>query len=239
MEDKTRFTLNVSRFTLHNSRFPAAALLSGVLLFSAFPPLEFTILIWIALVPIVCIGFFCAPGKSFLYGLLAGLVFWLGSIIWLTRVSFIGWFFISFYCAGFVAFFALIISWWFCHRRLRVSSKPEGLFFDLPVLFGLPAIWVALEYARMYLLTGFPWNLLGISQYDSIKLIQCADFGGVYLVSYLVVMGNTAVSMMILNRRAGILKRAIPLLLFLLILTGVLQYGKWGWAGLLENLIQY
>lgn len=194
------------------------------MLFASFPPLELSALAWIALVPVVCLAFFCTPGKSFIYGFLAGAVFWLSSIFWLTRVTFIGWFFISLYCALYVAFFALVVSWWSGNFR-RVGTDCQSGHRNMIFLFGIPAIWVGMEYARAHLLTGFPWNLLGISQHASIQLIQCADWGGVYLVSYLLVMGNTAVAMLILNRRG--LKTLIPLLSFLLIFVALMQYGKW------------
>jgi len=78
---------------------------------------------------------------------------------------------------------------------------------NLIFLFGIPAIWVGFEYARAHFLTGFPWDLLGVSQYAFISLIQCADWGGVYLVSYLIVMGNTAFALLI---RAFLKERINP-----------------------------
>jgi len=49
------------------------------------------------------------------------------------------------------------------------------------------ALWVGLEMTVARLFTGFPWNLLGASQYRSLPLIQIASFTGVYGVSFLVV----------------------------------------------------
>ncbi|MEI9960768.1 MAG: apolipoprotein N-acyltransferase [Limisphaerales bacterium] len=49
------------------------------------------------------------------------------------------------------------------------------------------ATWVALEMIRSRFLGGFPWNLLGTSQYELTPLIQIAAFTGVYGVSFLVV----------------------------------------------------
>jgi len=210
----------------------AFASLAGILLFFSFPPLEYFAFAWIALIPLIYLCFSCKPGESFLYGLLAGAVFWLASIFWLTKVSFIGWFFIGLYCSFYLALFALVVSWWhnfmdgnckvytfnpgfpiesgmtnlkktwqkrisFLSFPRRRESRKNIRGFNLIFLFGLPTIWVGLEYARAYFLTGFPWNLLGVSQYTCISLIQCADWGGVYLVSYLIVMGNTAFALLI------------------------------------------
>ncbi|MDO9542064.1 MAG: apolipoprotein N-acyltransferase [Kiritimatiellia bacterium] len=220
------------------------ASLAGILLFCSFPPLEYSSLAWIALIPLIYLCFCSQPGRSFLYGLSAGAVFWLASIFWLTRVSFIGWFLISLYCACYFACFALVVSWWFANRRFqsaRLEAKPlagkgRGILRDLPVLFGVPALWVGFEYGRAQFLTGFPWNLLGVSQYSCIALIQCAQWGGVYLVSYLIVMGNTAFALLIYNRREKIIRTGPVLASFLLIVFLVLEYGQWRLGRPLEQL---
>jgi len=48
-------------------------------------------------------------------------------------------------------------------------------------------VWVALEMVVARLFSGFPWNLLGASQYEILPLIQIASITGVYGVSFLVV----------------------------------------------------
>ena len=52
---------------------------------------------------------------------------------------------------------------------------------------GCAAAWVALEMIQARLFSGFPWNLLGTSQYRMLPLIQIASWCGVYGVSFLVV----------------------------------------------------
>ena len=49
------------------------------------------------------------------------------------------------------------------------------------------ALWVALEMVVARLWTGFPWNLLGSSQYQLTPMIQIASVTGIYGVSFLVV----------------------------------------------------
>ena len=49
------------------------------------------------------------------------------------------------------------------------------------------ALWVSLEMVVGRLFTGFPWNLLGSSQYQMVPLIQIAGVTGIYGVSFLVV----------------------------------------------------
>jgi apolipoprotein N-acyltransferase len=49
------------------------------------------------------------------------------------------------------------------------------------------AVWVALEMVSARIFGGFPWNLLGSSQYQMVPLIQIASVTGIYGVSFLVV----------------------------------------------------
>ena len=49
-----------------------------------------------------------------------------------------------------------------------------------------PFLWVAMEMARTYLITGFPWNLLGYGV-SSAGLRQIASVTGVYGLSFLAV----------------------------------------------------
>lgn len=53
--------------------------------------------------------------------------------------------------------------------------------------FSGAAVWVALEMLLARIFGGFPWSLLGTSQYGMLPLIQVASVTGVYGVSFLVV----------------------------------------------------
>ena len=162
------------------------AMLSGLLLFAAFPPLECPLLAWIALVPLLCAGFRSGPVCAFKIGFLAGFLFWLLSVFWLTRVSWAGWLLLSAYCALFTASFAACAAWFYGRSLCR--KRGGGVF----ALIFIPAIWVGFEFLRYGLFSGFPWNSLGVSQYANIEFIQAASVGGVHLVSYIVAMVNTA-----------------------------------------------
>lgn len=60
------------------------------------------------------------------------------------------------------------------------------------IVWGLPAIWVGIEYLRCFGTWTMPWNYLGYSQSHSLPVIQVADIGGVYAVSFMVVLANSA-----------------------------------------------
>jgi apolipoprotein N-acyltransferase len=68
------------------------------------------------------------------------------------------------------------------------------------------AAWVALEMAVARLLGGFPWDLLGVSQYQMLPLIQIASITGVYGVSFLVVW----VSLSLLSAALMVIRQPTP-----------------------------
>jgi apolipoprotein N-acyltransferase len=69
--------------------------------------------------------------------------------------------------------------------------------------FSCAASWVAMEMIVVRLFGGFPWNLLGASQYRILPLTQIASVTGVYGVAFLVVW--TSVSL--LGAAAAIVRR--------------------------------
>lgn len=65
----------------------------------------------------------------------------------------------------------------------------------------IPAAWVFCEWLRTEMpVLGFGWNLLGYSQAGSPLLIQSAKLFGVYGVSFLIALTNTAVFLMVAFR---------------------------------------
>jgi apolipoprotein N-acyltransferase len=67
-------------------------------------------------------------------------------------------------------------------------------------------LWVALELIRSHLLSGFPWSLLGVSQYQMTPLLQISSITGVYGVSFLVAWTSVSLlsaSLMLMRPRAS------------------------------------
>ena len=88
------------------------------------------------------------------------------------------------------------------------------------VFIAAPAIWTALELARTYIFSGFPWALLGYSQYPFLPVIQISDITGVYGVSFLIVFANASLSELLFQRR-----RYVPAIVAACVIVLVIVYG--------------
>jgi apolipoprotein N-acyltransferase len=106
-----------------------------------------------------------------------------------------------------------------------------------------PMLWAALEWLRGRLLSGFPWALLGYSQYQQLPLIQMADVTGVYGVSFVIMLVNvaavTAVNTLIAGRARSShpgTAALFPLAGALLVAAGALGYGHWRMAAVDASL---
>lgn len=124
-------------------------------------------------------------------------------------MSALGWFILQFYLALYFAVWG-----WFCGlmrpqprkivardkwSEMLARAKPEPLPVSSPWLSSghnfflalcLTAAWVALEWTRGWLMSGFGWNGLGIALHGTWPLIQIAEFTGVAGVTFLVVFCN-------------------------------------------------
>lgn len=174
---------------------------SGVLLFLSFPPIGISFCGWFALVPLMLACAAAAPRRAALLGWLTGVVFFLSTLYWLRHVTVLGGIGLSLYCALYFIPFALFVSL----RRDRWYCK-SGLL-NVVWMIGAAAVWTASEYLRATLLTGFPWNLLGVSQYQDTAFIQIAEWGGVYAVSALMVFVNAAFAATLLQYVGGMRRR--------------------------------
>jgi apolipoprotein N-acyltransferase len=178
-----------------------ASIFSGILLFLSFAPFSITLCGWFALIPLMlaCAG--AAPRRAAFLGWLAGVVFFLSSLYWLRHVSWLGTIGLAFYCALYFIPFAVFVSL----RRDRWRSMKS--LVNIAWMFGAAAVWAASEYLRAIVITGFPWNLLGVSQYKELAFIQIAELGGVYALSALLVFFNAAAALTILQYASGLRRK--------------------------------
>jgi apolipoprotein N-acyltransferase len=157
------------------------ALLTAGLLFASYFPLDCGWLGWVALVPLLCLvrGRRCAR-PTFFCAWAGGLVFYWPVLQWMRVADpsmYFTWSLLATYCALYLPAGVLLVR--FLDRRTQ-----------LPLVVTVPAVWVALEFLRSHLATGFSWYLLGHTQHDFLPAIQVADLGGVYAVTALLATVN-------------------------------------------------
>jgi apolipoprotein N-acyltransferase len=156
------------------------AAVAGALAVLAFPDFGFWPLGLFLLVPLLAALEGQGAGRALRLGLVMGLVYFLGSLSWIeyTLVRFGGmprWLAYPTLCllAGYLALFPGLFG--VLYVRTRASRWPLALRVGV--------LWVATEGLRGYLLTGFPWNLLGQSLHRQQQFLQLADLGGAYGLS--------------------------------------------------------
>ena len=166
------------------------ALASAVLLILSFPNFNQWWCAWFALVPWLVLVRACAPRAAFWWSFLIGMAFFLASLWWLTYVTVIGWMVL---CAVLAVFFG-IFGWLTALLGLALTdaSGDSGLATSEYSLILIPAIWVSMEFLRSYSFSGFGWNALAYSQTPWRVPIQVADVTGVWGVSFLIVVVNSA-----------------------------------------------
>lgn len=186
----------------------ALSFFSALLLTLSFPPFDFGILAWIAFVPFFFALEEKALGQAFWISYLSGFFFFFGLLQWVHYVTWAGTVVLVLYLSLYTALFGVGIK--FLDRK--------GSFF------WIPSLWVALEFLRSFLFTGFGWGLLGYSQWKVLNLIQIADRTGPYGVSFLVMSGNVALYQCLRKGERG-KKAFFPVLFFLALLGSALGYA--------------
>ena len=159
------------------------AALSGVAVFASFAPWEAASLAFVALIPWIW-ALRLRPDAAARLSFLAGLCAWIPSLWFLTPVTHAGALVLAVVCALYFVPVGLVWA-----RVLREWTPMETNTSLLFVLAGA-AWWCFWEWIRSWFLTGFPWNALGVSQYANLTLIQCARWGGVGAVSFVLVAMN-------------------------------------------------
>jgi len=165
-----------------------ASIGSGVLLAMAYAPASIGELTWFILVPWILACRHATPRKAILLSWLCGCAFWFTSMPWLTRVTFGGYSALSLYCAIYFIPLGWFTAKWF--GRNGAQGKQKNIVY---ALLGA-SVWTASEFARTSWLTGFAWNTLAISQHENISVIQIAELGGTYAVSFLVILFNLGIA---------------------------------------------
>ncbi len=168
----------------------ACPLISGALLWFSFPNFSLFPLAWIALIPYMHFLIQCRPWRVVVWGhFVMGGVYFGCLLYWIPRVLVVygklDWpLAVLVYALMIVGLCLFLLPFSVFTRWISGKSSLLALWFA-------PGFWVLTELLRnYYAMNGFPWGLLGYSQSPYIWLIQIADLGGVYLVSFFIVLAN-------------------------------------------------
>ncbi|MBV9624722.1 MAG: apolipoprotein N-acyltransferase [Acidobacteria bacterium] len=213
------------------------AFLSAVLQTLVFPLPNLYFLSWVAIAPLLVAllrarkpetlqlegaGKLLAatPLQGFFLAYLSGVLWYGGSCYWVYAtmkqyggISPAG-------AAGLLVLFSLYLGLYHGLFGLTLSLVAKTSLRSALVV--APFVWVAFELARARV-SGFPWDLLGISQVDNILLARIARVTGVYGLSFEIMVVNAAFAAAFVARR----RRRRALLAASLASAALLQGARW------------
>lgn len=207
------------------------ALAGSLLLWASFPPLNLWPLAWLAPLPwLILIRQEKLLGKRpYLQITAAGFVHWLLMLqgVRLAHPALYGgWVALSLYLAMYIVLFISI-------SRVAVHRLRWPLFLAAPI------VWTGLEFLRANLISGFACGLLAHTQTAWPMVLQIADLGGAYLVSFVMLLFAAVVAQYLppkwfghsqpSNRASGPIPVAVAFTLVILTLA-------YGWFRLQEQL---
>ena len=192
--------------------------LSVIFLTLAFPDFDQWYFAWFAVVPlfIAIESEKASILRSAFLGWIFGAGFLFGTCWWLTfamitygGIPCVGAYFLVFIIVAIVGLYFAVFGGLLSYLFRRMGSY---------AVFAAPFVWTALEFTR-YHLTFNNWNEIAYSQAFVNALIQPAQYGGIYLVGFLVLLSNSFLAFIFLpNQKTAFALRAVPIISVLIIL---------------------
>lgn len=189
-------------------------LLGGAFMALAFPPYDLGNLVWVGLLPLLCVlwngrrGFWRGAGFGWLYGMgwYCTSFWWIHEVGHVFRIPvavFIGIAFLPL-----MTVYSCLVALWsgLANTLLRprleetpdtASLKPQqkqqawsawatrDMLSTLRCAIGGGALWVCIEWLRANGTLGFSWNSMGMALYNGLSLVQWAEFTGTAALSFI------------------------------------------------------
>ncbi|WP_234365546.1 apolipoprotein N-acyltransferase [Streptomyces sp. RTd22] len=194
-----------------------AAVLAGALPALAFPAPSLWWFAYVALVPWLLLTRSAPTLRRAAYdGWLGGTGFLLAAHHWLMPSLHV-----------FIVLLALLLGLlWVPFGALthRLLGARPGAGRAGAALVLLPSAWLLVELVRSWQYLGGPWALLGASQWQVAPALRLMSVGGVWLVGFLLVLVNVALTVLIT------LPRARTVAVAGLTAYGAAAAGAWAWA---------
>ncbi|MGB2578427.1 apolipoprotein N-acyltransferase [Elusimicrobium simillimum] len=204
--------------------FIFAAALSAYLVFLSFPKQSHSIVAWVSLVPLFVgirktRGLFGSVFFSWLTGAFTcvGLFYWIyytAMAAGVTNVMSIG---------ACVVLSVSVSAQFALFGGLCFYARKYNYFYPLLVATG----WVSLELLHQVVaqgFIGFPWFMLGYSQWNNTVMLQVASIGGVYAVSFAIAFVNGSIATAFTMKSFG--ERALAIFFGAIVFSLVFTYGK-------------
>ena len=163
----------------------AVAVATVILTLISFPPFHTPEFAYALLVPGILWAYRSPPLKRYAWTMFAAqAVAWTILLGWLYHVTWFGLLLLGPFVGAWVGlwFFA---AWW---AMPRILGRPT--LVRLLAMLGLAGAWVLIEWTRTWLLSGFPWLPLAVSQWERASILQIAAYTGQGGVSFVLVAMN-------------------------------------------------
>lgn len=163
------------------------AIFSGLLLTLSFPPFDMFFMAWVAWLPLL-VGIRQANWeRGFKLGFITGFVFTLTSLNWIANNSGTSFWIASLSMIGSVSYLSL----WYGLFGSIIARTGKNL--GTHGLWLTPIFWVSIEflYSLQNYTLAFPWLSMAMTQNFAVPLLQLAEYGGIYAVSFWVLLMNT------------------------------------------------
>ncbi len=142
-----------------------------------FPPTSLWALAFVCLVPWTLAVLRARRTSVWLLGsALSGLAFFLINVRWMHAVT----------PPGYVAMSAYLAAYWPLAAWAIRAARRRGF----AATWSLAIVWVACEYLRAWVISGFPWFFIAHALYGQTLLIQVSDLTGAYGVTFIAAMIN-------------------------------------------------
>ena len=161
-------------------------LLSGALIVSSFYGPGF--LAWFCLVPFFIAAYSSNLKQTVFFSFILGLIYFAGATFWFLEYSFIFWIPILGILVSHIIIFGIFL--YFIYSKI----KWPAFRFIL-----ISAVWLAIEFFKNRTFMAFPWGMLAYSQHDYLAIMQMVKITGVYGVSLILILFNTAFAETIIN----------------------------------------
>lgn len=212
------------------------SILGGAFMALAFPPYDLGNLVWVGLIPLLCVLWNGQRGfrRGFVYAWLYGMGWYCVSFWWIHNVGYVFRIplpvFVGIAFLPLMTVYSCLVGLWggLANTLLRPRlepvpdtaglNKPQqkqqawsnwstgDLCSTLRSAVGCGAAWVCVEWLRANGTLGFSWNSMGMALYNGLSLVQWAEFIGTAALSFFPTAG--AVILWCATRRTWLQYRA-------------------------------